>query len=209
MKIVFFGDSITDAGRNREQVDANSGLGNGYVFCASAALLNKDLEKYEIYNRGIGGNRVVDLYSRIKCDCWNLEPDVINILVGVNDVWHEIRRSNGVEINRFENIYRTILAETIERLPNVKIIICEPFFLKGTATEEQYEKFLAVKEYAKVVKKLAEEFSLPFVSLQKVYDEAGDKYGNDKLLRDGVHPTTEGAVILANEWLKAFEAIDK
>lgn len=208
MKILFYGDSITDAERNREKTEANVGLGNGYVFCATTALLNKDLEKYEIYNRGISGNRVVDLYARIKRDCWNLEPDVISILIGVNDVWHEIAQENGVEIDRFENVYRIMLSETVKRLPNAKIIICEPFVLPGTATEEKYDRFLAVKEYAKVVKRLAEEFNLYFVELQKPYDEAAKRYGNTKLLRDGVHPTTEGAAVLANEWMKVFEKIN-
>ena len=208
MKILFFGDSITDAGRNREQTEANVGLGNGYVFCASTALMNKDLAKYEIYNRGISGNRVVDLYARIKQDCWNLSPDVISILIGVNDVWHEIMRSNGVEIDRFENVYRLLLSDTLKRLPNVKIIICEPFVLEGSATKENYKEFLLVKEYAKVAKKLAKEFNLPLVSLQAPYDAAAEKYGADKILRDGVHPTTEGSVILANEWIKVFDSID-
>ena len=178
-----------------------------YVFCAATALLNKDLTGYEIYNRGISGNRVVDLYSRIKQDCWNLEPDVISILIGVNDVWHEIERQNGVEIDRFENIYRTMLRETKERLPGVKIMICEPFVLPGVATEENFEKFFEVKKYAEVARSLSEEFGLPFVALQGAYDAAAEKYGNAKVLRDGVHPTVEGAVILANEWIKVFEKI--
>ena len=207
MKIVFYGDSITDAKRNRDFLDPNTGLGNGYVFCASASLLNKDIEGYEIYNRGISGNRVVDLYARIKSDLWNLEPDLISILIGVNDVWHEIERQNGVEIDRFENIYRILLKETLERLPGVKIMICEPFVLPGSATEEHSDEFNAVKKYASVAKRLAEEFGLYFVPLQEMYDSMAEKYGNEKLLKDGVHPTTEGAVLLANEWLKVFEEI--
>ena len=167
-------------------------------------------DQYEIINRGINGNRVVDLYARIKKDCWNLEPDVLNILIGVNEVWHEIAEKNGMEIDRFENVYRILLKETKERLPNTKIIICEPFILKGKATEEHYDEFLAVKEYAKVVKKLAEEFNCYFIPLQDKIDAFAEKYGVEACLVDGVHPAIGGAQLIANEWLKLFkEQIDK
>ena len=205
MKILFYGDSITDAGRARDIDVPNQQLGGGYVSYVANQLLERSLSDYDIYNRGIGGNRVVDLYARIKCDCWNLCPDVLSIHIGVNDVWHEIQRRNGVELDRFENIYRIMLKETIAALPNTRIMICEPFVLRGTATDEKFDRFLAVKEYAAVAKKLAEEFSLTFVPLQQAFDEAGAKYGNDVILRDGVHPTMKGAVIFGNQWLKAFD----
>lgn len=207
MKVLFYGDSITDAGRDRETAVPNTGLGSGYVACTATRLLEKDPVGYEIYNRGISGNRIVDLYSRIKIDCWNLKPDVLSILIGINDIWHEIKRENGVEIDRFERIYRTLLAETRERLPEVKLIICEPFVLPGTATEEDMDRFYEVKEYAKVVKGLAEEFGAVYVPLQEMFDKNGAKYGNATMLRDGVHPTLEGSTLLACEWLKAFDKL--
>ena len=207
MKILFYGDSITDAGRNRETPDPNVGLGAGYPNYAAAKLYERDPAGYEIYNRGIGGNRIVDLYARVKMDCWNLKPDVLSILIGINDIWHEIARQNGVEIDRFETVYRMMLKETKERLPDVKIMICEPFVLSGPSTEEQIDRFVEVKEYAKVCKKLADEFGATFVPLQKMFDENGEKYGNTVMLRDGVHPTAIGAVCLANEWIKAFDTI--
>ena len=100
-----------------------------------------------------------------------------------------------------------LLSDTKKALPNVKLILCEPFVLSGSATEENFERFLEVKEYAKVVKKLAEEFGAELVLLQDKYDELGAKYGNDVMLRDGVHPTLAGGVILANEWIKAFDRL--
>jgi lysophospholipase L1-like esterase len=208
MKILFYGDSITDAGRNRETILPNRQLGHGYVSQAAGRLYEKDAGKYEVYNRGISGNRVVDIYARIKADCWNLEPDVLSILIGVNDVWHEVVRHNGVELDRFENIYRTLLSETKNKLPNVKLIICEPFVLRGEATEEKFDDFLAVKEYAKVVRELADEFGAYFVPLQNMFDDMGEKYGNDVMLSDGVHPTTVGSAYLAIEWMKAFEKLE-
>ena len=82
MKILFYGDSITDAGRDREIAEPNKKLGSGYVAYAANRLYDESLTSYDIYNRGISGNRIVDLYSRIKIDCWNLEPDVLSILTG-------------------------------------------------------------------------------------------------------------------------------
>ena len=210
MKILFYGDSITDASRARDVDFVPQSYGTGYVRAIAGKLLFDAPEKYEIINRGISGNRVVDLYARIKCDCWNLEPDVLSILIGVNDVWHEVGHQNGVEIERFENVYRMLLSDTKKRLPNVKIILCEPFVLKGLATEENYDKFLAVKDYAKVVKKLATEFGCEFLPLQEKVDEYAAKHGVPACLRDGVHPAIGGAQLIANEWLKFFkEKIDK
>ena len=207
MRVLFFGDSITDAGRETQIGAPNMRLGYGYVTYAAGKLLERDPAGFEIYNRGISGHRIVDLYARVKKDCWNLEPDVISILIGVNDVWHEASHKNGVELDRFETVYRMLLEDTKKKLPNVKLIICEPFMLEGTATAEKMEYFSHVKEYAEVAKKLSEEFGAEFVPLQQKYDEAGAKYGNDTLLSDGVHPTLTGAVILANEWMKAFDRL--
>ena len=209
MKILFYGDSITDAGRARDIDVPNKQLGSGYVAYVANQLFERSLVDYDIVNRGISGNRVVDLYSRIKMECWNHKPDVLSIHIGINDIWHEISRENGVELDRFEKVYHMLIEDTIRALPDTKIMICEPFVLPGSATEAQYERFLAVKEYAAVAKKLAEEFSLTFVPLQAAMDEAGAKYGNDVILSDGVHPTMKGAVIFGNEWLKAFEKIEK
>ena len=211
MKILFFGDSITDANRNREHPETVSGLGVGYVRVIADRLVGKTANKYEILNRGISGNRVVDLYSRIKCDCWNLNPDVISILIGVNDVWHEVTGKNGVEIDRFEKVYRMIIEDTKKALPNVKMILCEPFVLKGAATQDteeipnKYEQFLATYDYAKVVKKLAEEYGLPFVALQEKFSAGAEKNGVEYYLRDGVHPWFGGATLIADEWVKVFK----
>ena len=207
MKVLFFGDSITDAGRETQVGAPNVRLGYGYVTYAAGKLLERDPGGFEIYNRGLSGHRIVDLYARVKRDCWNLEPDVISILIGINDIWHEASHKNGVEIDRFETVYRMLLEDTKKVLPNVKFIICEPFMLEGTATAEKMEYFSKVSEYAAVAKKLSEEFGAEYVPLQDKFNEAGAKYGNDTLLSDGVHPTLAGGVILANEWIKAFDRL--
>ena len=103
MKILFYGDSITDMNRFREIQDHKAfGYGMGYPLFIAGELRCENPEKYQIVNRGIGGNRIVDLYARIKVDMWNHAPDVLSILIGVNDIWHELDGDNGVDIERFD-----------------------------------------------------------------------------------------------------------
>ena len=210
MKILFFGDSITDMARSRDVDGQAFGYGVGFVNSIASTLKYENPEKYDIINRGIGGHRIVDLYARIKVDVWNHNPDVISILIGINDIWHEIYGENGVDLKRFERVYRMLIEDTKKNFPDIKIILCEPFVLKGEATnseEGQWEHFLQVKEYAKVVKKLAEDYGAAFVPLQAKFDELSEKYGVETYLYDGVHPATAGAKLIATEWLKVFNEV--
>ncbi|MBO5411756.1 MAG: SGNH/GDSL hydrolase family protein [Clostridia bacterium] len=204
MKIVFFGDSITDANRMRERDDRIYSYGCGYPSFIAAELQSKDPENYEIINRGISGNRSVDLYARIKSDVWNLQPDVVSILVGINDIWHEMEVQNGVDLKRFEYVYERMLADTQEKLPNVKFILCEPFVLRGVATESWEAEFELVKEYAQATKRVAEKFGAYYLPLQATLSDAAEKFQAKYILSDGVHPTAVGAKLIADEWLKLF-----
>ena len=209
MKILFYGDSITDAGRDYATDHEDASYGNGYVKYIVQELLANGYKREDLINRGISGNRIVDLYARIKVDCWNHNPDFISILIGVNDVWHELNYQNGVEIDRFEKVYRMLIEDTKAKLPNVKLMLLEPFVLKGLATVDEGEKwqgFLAVYEYAALVKKLAEEYGLPFVPLQDKFT-AAENAGVEELLSDGVHPAENGAKLIAQAWLEKFEEI--
>ena len=203
MKVLFYGDSITDAARNYEVLYGAESYGWGYVKYAAEALLASGYTEEQIINKGISGNRVVDLYARIKADCWNHKPDVISILIGVNDVWHEVAAQNGVELDRFEKVYRMLIEDTKAKLPNVKMLLCEPFFLKGEATGDA--RFADVYEYAKVVKKLAEEYGLFFLPLQDKLTEAAKDGDTATYLADGVHPAEAGAKLIASEWVKVFK----
>ena len=212
MKIVFFGDSITDMSRARNSDGKVESYGDGYVFFVAGKLLSENPQKYEIINRGISGNRVVDLYARIKGDVWNQQPDVLSILIGVNDVWHELSENpNGVDLTRWEKVYRMLIEDTKERLPNTKIMILEPFVLHGRATDfnDKYEDFQQVKLYAAKAKEIAKDYGLTFVPLQEKFDKAAEKYGEQYYLYDGVHPDVAGAALIAGEWLKAFEKMEK
>lgn len=210
MKILFFGDSITDMGRDRNQGTAHPyAYGSGYPMFVAGSLYGENPQKYEIINRGISGNRVVDLYARVKADVWNLQPDVLSILIGVNDVWHEVSRRDGVELDRYEKIYRLLIEDTKKRLPGLKIVLCEPFVLEGSATVEEntdkFQRFCAVYKYAETVGKLAEEYGLYFLPLQSKFDEAAKKFGAEHYLFDGVHPMVAGAKLIADEWVKLFK----
>lgn len=208
MKVLFYGDSITDAGRNRDLLYGEESLGFGYVKYAAEGLRERGFAEEEIINRGISGNRIVDLYARIKADCWNHKPDFISVLIGVNDVWHEIEHQNGVELDRFEKMYRFLIEDTKKALPGVTMMLCEPFVLKGPATTEKFDRFMEVYKYAEVVKKLAEEYGLYYLPLQETLTKtAGDN--ETEYLSDGVHPAVAGAKLIANEWLNAFDKINK
>lgn len=208
MKIVFFGDSITDMGRNREENCAEIWkYGNGYPMFVASSLYKEDPKKYQVVNRGVSGDRVVDLYARIKRDVWNEKPDVLSVLVGINDIWHEVYGQNGVELTRFEKIYKMLIEDTLQHLPGIKIILCEPFVLKGAVTQEYFDRFTDIYTYAKVVEKFAKKYRLYFLPLQKKFDEAAIKYGVDTYLYDGVHPNVAGATLIADEWCKLLKRI--
>ena len=203
MKILFQGDSITDAGRSRE----NDGiLGRGYPLMVRAQLGYENPGEYEFINRGISGNRIVDLYARIKADIINLKPDFMSILIGVNDVWHELGENpNGVDAEKFFTIYDMLITEIKEALPCIKIMIMEPFVLKAHATDEKWETFKTeVPKRAEKAKLIAEKHNLKFISLQDKFDEAAKLAPNDYWLVDGVHPSAMGHELIKREWIKAF-----
>lgn len=209
--VLFQGDSITDTQRIRE---SSISLGSGYAMLIAATLGLEHPNEYRFLNRGIGGNRIVDLYSRIKVDLINLKPDYLSILIGVNDVWHEYTKQNGVSAKKFEMVYRLYLSEIREALPDCKILLLEPFVLPGSATETTEEapgrwEFFSkeVPLRAEATRRLAAEFSLPSVPLQPLFDKALEKAPASYWLRDGVHPTTAGHEIIKREWIKAFRQL--
>lgn len=205
MRILFQGDSITDADRSREK---EYKLGEGYPRLVEASLGFDQPDQYEFLNRGVSGNRVVDLYARIKKDLINLAPDVLSILIGVNDVWHEIAHQNGVDADKYFKIYCMLIEEVREALPDVKIIILEPFVLKAGATEARWEDFDAgVRKNAEMARKVAEKYGLCFVPLQEGFDNLCKQAPEAYWLRDGVHPTAKGHEFIKREWLRAFATL--
>ncbi len=195
-KILFQGDSITDAHRSR---DDRRSLGFGYP-TQVAGLLGKEYPgQLEFVNLGISGNRVVDLYARVGADFIEEKPDFITILIGINDVWHEFgAKRNGIENPKFRKVYSMLVEELRHKLPGVEILILEPFVLEGAATERKWHIFRnETAMRAASSKAVAEEYGCTFVPLQKIFDEACEKAPAAYWLPDGVHPSAMGHGLIA------------
>ena len=229
--ILFQGDSITDCSRYRKATDAKqetialwscgrpfkkvTAMGEGYPKLVSEELATKASGAYKFYNRGVGGDRIPDVYARIVKDIIKLKPDYMSLLVGVNDVWRNFDSDGtGTGTARFEKVYNILIEELKEELPELKMIIMGPFLLHGSAGDnrpdepDRFERFSAgVAELADITKKLAEKHGLKFVDLQAMFDEAVKTTPAIELTGDGVHPTLKGHELIKNEWLKAFDEI--
>ena len=202
--ILFQGDSITDGNRGRN-ADPNHIMGHGYAFSiASRVGADYPEKRYQFYNRGISGNKVNDLESRWQSETLDLKPDVLSILVGVNDSssvvfnWAPI-----VSPEKYEETYTSLLEQTKAAFPNILFVLCEPFILKGGRVTENWEAYHSdIAQRQAVVRKLAIKFDAVFVGFQEVFDKACDKATAGYWIWDGVHPTVAGHELMAREWLK-------
>ena len=205
MKILFYGDSITDVGRDRGNP---ASLGAGYPLLIGAQLGAERPGAYVFRNTGVGGDRSVDLYARVKKDCWNHRPDLVSILVGINDVWHGLGddpEANGGDAERFCRVYRMLLEDTAAQLPGVRFLLMEPFVLSGTGTSGDWDAFSReLPLRAQAVRRLAGELHTLFLPLQEVFDRACTLCPSDYWLADGVHPTPAGHQLIADAWLDLF-----
>jgi lysophospholipase L1-like esterase len=200
--ILFQGDSITDAGRNKEENSYNNAraMGFGYAMLTGASLLEKhpalDLK---IYNKGISGNKVYQLAERWDKDCLDLKPDVLSILIGVNDIWHKLGGHYDGTVETYRKDYVALLERTKMALPNVQLIICEPFAVSGVKAVDAtwYPEFYS---YQKAAYEIAVQFGATFVPFQKVFDEAQKKAPGVYWTHDGVHPSLAGAQLMAESW---------
>jgi lysophospholipase L1-like esterase len=206
--ILFQGDSITDAGRSRDKAaEPNSfaALGNGYAWLAAAQLLIDKAEAgLKNFNRGISGNKVYQLAERWQTDCLDLKPDVLSILIGVNDFWHKQKHGYEGTLEKYETGYRALLKRTKDALPDVKLVICEPFVLKVGAVDDAW--FPEFDGYRAAAKRVAEEAGAVFVPFQSMFDAAAKIAPPAHWAADGVHPTTHGAALMAHAWLKVIGA---
>ena len=205
MKIIFLGDSITDAGRNTNNGSMVS-VGQGYALMVQGKLSVQYPGEHSFLNYGISGSRSIDIYARIKEQCWNHEPDLVSLLVGINDVWHEFETKNGVDNARFYTICRMLLADTLNRFPKTTFILLEPFALDGIVSRRFGDKMLfEAKQKAAIIKQLAQEFHFPFVPLQQLFDDACKVYPAEYWTPDGIHPSPAGHQLIADAWLDTFE----
>ncbi len=205
-RILFQGDSITDMGRGRN-ADPNHILGQSYAFLIAARYGASSPERHLTFiNRGVSGNIVSDLAARWQKDTLDLKPDVLSILIGVNDVWHPINSTNRVSVELFEQTYDKILADARASNPNLKILLCEPFSLPGSANRAHWDIWQAdLKGVQAVVEKLAAKYHAPVVHFQKAFDEAAKRdVPANYWSWDGVHPTYSGSQLMADEWIRAY-----
>ena len=191
--ILFQGDSITDAGRKGNH---NESLGDGYVMM-TAAWLSALYPDYHLkfLNRGIGGNRVRDLRNRWKKDCLDLRPQLVSVLVGVNDVsW------GGTSTESFQEDYTTIIEQT--RQQKSQIVLMEPFLVHSNGDLIELTKELDTK--IDVVRKLAQEFEAKLIPMNEIFKNACLKREPSFWALDGVHPTLAGHALIAQSWLKGL-----
>lgn len=206
-RVLFQGDSITDWFRAKDREDA---LGSNYVTMAAGEIGVKYPLQYEFLNRAISGNRVTDLLGRVQKDMVALKPDYLSILIGINDVWHGYDWSNGVSAERYEIYYDLLISEIRESLPEIQIMILEPFVLDGIVTKGRWIQFRRdVEERAAAAKRVAGKHQLLFVPLQKKFDEALSIALTAYWLSDGVHLTAPGHHLIKNAWIEAFETLCK
>jgi len=204
--VLFQGDSITDAGRDRGQENnANHAraLGDGYAFLiASQLLAERPNAGRKIYNRGISGNKVFQLAERWDKDCIALKPNVVSILIGVNDIWHTLNGNYQGTVEIYERDYRALLERTRRELPGVKLIICEPFVLRCGAVNDKW--FPEFDGYRVAARRVATDFHTVFVPFQSMFDEAAKEAPCAYWAADGVHPTLAGSARMAEAWLSTI-----
>lgn len=207
--ILFQGDSITDAGRNRvaaEEPNRHPPLGNGYAWLAAASLLvDRPKDDLTIYNRGISGNKVYQLAERWQEDCLDLKPNVLSILIGVNDIWHQLGGKYDGTVEKYEQDYAALLERTKVALPEVKLVVCEPFVLRCGAVDEK-TWFPAFDGYLAAARRVGEAAGATLVPFQQMFNLAIQYAPPEHWAADGVHPSPAGAALMAHTWLRAVGA---
>ncbi|MCF2443161.1 SGNH/GDSL hydrolase family protein [Dyadobacter sp. CY345] len=203
---LFQGDSITDGNRTRNS-DWNHVMGHGFAYLIASRLwFDHPEKKFQFFNRGVSGNKITDLAQRWQMDTIDLKPDLINILVGVNDTEAAVKGSKENTTDQFESDYRKLLQTTKEKLPNVQLVLCIPFlFPVGRVKDkpEVYEKELRPRQ--EIVRKLAKEFNAIEIDFQSEFDKALKKAAADYWIWDGIHPMPAGHELMARFWLNEVQ----
>jgi acyl-CoA thioesterase I len=199
--VLFIGDSITDADRNSH---AYRPFGFGYVHFAANYLLGKYLDyNLSIINTGISGNTIRDLKSRWQEDCLDHNPDILSILIGVNDVWRQFATEEelpfAVQLDEYKTIYAELLT-SVKRKCNSQIVICEPFMF---CDDYNNPMFAHLRRYIEAVHRIADDFDAILVPLQKAIDERIKEVPPQNWSLDMVHPEVWAHAWIAQQWLIA------
>lgn len=198
--LLFIGDSITDAGRDRMNIES---LGHGFPLLIAAAVQNLFPEKrLTVINKGIGGDKLIDLKNRWEEDCLNLNPDIVTIMIGVNDTWSNESKPEGPseeELEEFESNYRYLL-KSLHQRTDAKVILMEPFVLPFPKDRVHWRMDLDKRIH--VVRKMAGEYQTELIPLDGLFNAAGLRNGFSFYTGDdGVHPTVAGHGFIAQTWL--------
>lgn len=201
---MFQGDSITDGNRGRND-DPNHILGHGYCFAVSGRI-GADFPQYgfQFINRGISGNTLSDLEKRWKTDALDLKPDVLSLLIGINDVNAVIDgKEDALDAKTFESIYRKLLTSCRKQNPELLIVLGLPFFFASGWRKDQFEMWHPLTlERAGIVRRTAEDFGAVLIDYPKVFEVAQLHAPIEYWIWDGVQPTVFGHELMAREWLK-------
>ena len=204
--VLFQGDSITDAGRNRQSKEPNDigGLGRGYAMLIASRLLADNADRgLKIYNRGISGNKVPDLDRRWQQDCLDLRPQLLSVLIGVNDIWHKLNGAYEGTVEDYEQQLLALLTRTREQLPQTRILVCEPFVLRCGAVNETW--FPEFDQRRTACRRVAEQLECSLIPFQALFDEAVKEAPPEYWAADGVHPTLAGHALMAKSWIECMQ----
>jgi lysophospholipase L1-like esterase len=204
--VLFQGDSITDCGRDRSIAGPNNAaaLGTGYpLLIASTLLATHQRQGLRFYNRGVSGNRVPDLEARWEADTMALEPNVVSILIGVNDYWHTLTGAYHGTVEEYEAQYDRLLARTRQARSNASLVVLEPFVLRtGAVTDRWFPEF----DYRRAAaRRVAEGAGALFIPLQAMFDGLTATTSPDYWSVDGVHPSPAGHGAIAKAWMDAVQ----
>ena len=194
MKVIFIGDSITASGKNSDP----ERLGNGYVRMIKEEIANN----VRVINKGVNGHRVTDLAFRWKRDVIDLEPDLLSISIGINDVWRQLDSPalDQVDVQQFEEVYRDLLSQLKS---SVKVVLMEPTIIDEDLQSRGNQLLVP---YVEVVRKLAKEFKAVLVPTHTVFISHLQKYPEIALTTDGVHMRRKGNELMAKSWLQEAKA---
>lgn len=204
--VVFQGDSVTDCGRNRAVADPNAAgpLGTGYpLLVASTELAAHPQSGLKFYNRGISGNKIPDLGQRWAADTIALQPDVLSILIGVNDFWHTKTHGYKGTVADYETGYAALLQATRQALPSVRLVVIEPFVLRCGAVDASW--FPEFDERRAAAARVARRVGATFVPMQARFTALASRGTPEYWAADGVHPTAAGHGLIAERWRHAVK----
>jgi len=199
---LFQGDSITDGGRGRNK-DWNHVMGQDYAYLISSRLWydfpGKD---FHFFNRGISGDKITDLAAKWQTDTLDVKPDLLSILIGINDTSAWINGDKNFTVENYESGYRSLLQQTKQALPNIQFVICEPFVLPVGNVKNKWEEYEnGVQQRQAVAKRLAFEFNAIYIEFQDAFNKALKKAPADYWIWDGIHPMPAGHELMAREWI--------